>query len=103
MRTVYKYPGFQLQDHEVMLPVGAKFLHWQASPDGQFFGPLSAWFEVDTDAPLEPRVFTVFGTGHPIPADADELKFVHLATRIDDPFVWHLYEKVIERTAPVAP
>lgn len=77
-----------------MLPAGAKFLHWEESPDNQYHGPLSAWFEVDTDAELEPHKFVIFGTGHPIPKDKPEYRFVHLSTIIQDPYVWHLYEQV---------
>jgi hypothetical protein len=47
------------------------------------------WAEHDTGKPEAWRVFTVVGTGHPIPHGA---KHVGTAPRTRHGLVWHLYE-----------
>lgn len=82
MRTVYKY---QLRDNplEFDLHAGAKIVHFAAQGDH-----LCLWVEVDTTQPKVRVEFEVFGTGHRIPDDVS-----HIATCIDDSFVWHLYRR----------
>ncbi|GAA2092394.1 DUF7352 domain-containing protein [Actinomadura alba] len=47
------------------------------------------WVEDRDDAPPRDRVFQVFGTGHPIP---DEAQWVGTTQRTPEGFIWHLYE-----------
>lgn len=86
MKTIYKYP-FPIDDKfTINLPVGAVVL--AAQMQGQ---QPCLWAEVDTDRPVLPRAFRLFGTGHPMPSGpADDLRFA--ATFQMGPFVWHLYE-----------
>lgn len=97
MRTIFEYEQFQLDFHDVMLPGGAKFLYWGVPPKSQYFGPLSAWFEVDTEAKPESRKFIIFATGDVIPVDTTEYQFVYLATVTKSLNVFHLYEQVATR------
>lgn len=77
MRTVFKY---QLTSGDLELPKDATVLMVR---DGFL------WAEVETEAETELRRFRVFGTGHEIPKE----RFVkHVASWVDAPFVWHLYE-----------
>lgn len=80
MKTIYKYPV-----GEVQIPRGAKVLTANVQ-DRQFY----IWAEVDTDQVLEHRTFVVYGTGHKMTDDAH----CYIATIFEDPFVWHVYERV---------
>lgn len=77
------------QDTELSVPKGRIVAvgDGQAFPEGVCF-----WVEFDRDAPSEPRVFRIFGTGHEVPSD-----YQHLGTvegRSSLPLVWHLYERI---------
>jgi hypothetical protein len=49
------------------------------------------WAEHDPSAEAVPRVFQVYGTGHPLPPEA---RYVGTCPRTADGLVWHLYELV---------
>lgn len=87
MKTIYKY-ALHLIDgmQDVVLPECADIVHFGADPIGQ----ISIWAEVDTRAPHEVRNFAIVGTGHTIPDGAE-----HMASCIQGPFVWHLYESAL--------
>lgn len=85
MRTIHKYilplPGTFTLD----LPEGAQLLSFQS----QYNQP-TLWALVDPAAPLCPRSFRLYGTGHPI----SEPDLTYIGTRLmeDDSLVWHLFE-----------
>ncbi len=73
------------------VPLCAGILHVaQQALAGQ---PLSIWFAVPVDARGAPiptsdrRRFEVHGTGHHVAGNR-----VHVATVLDGPFVWHVFE-----------
>lgn len=78
---IYKYPITQQMD----LPEGAKLVM-----AGQQGSQAYAWFKVDTDAPVEWRLFNVVGTGD----GWDNAEWEHCWTWMAGAFVWHLLEKV---------
>lgn len=97
MRTVWKFTmPYQLDAVATWsIPEGARLVH--VAPDviepGSLSQPaLSAWFEVDTEADREIRVFEVFGTGHSIPDGAGEYR----GTIREGWLVIHLYERTFE-------
>lgn len=90
MRTIYKYPIPVRDKFTLELPRRARFVHLALQGTDTDHTPLFAWFDVDTDAPLEERRFYLHGTGHPI-----WLNEVHLGTVLVGAFVWHLYEPVL--------
>ena len=47
------------------------------------------WAEHTKGAPQIKRAFQVFGTGHPLPDDA---QWIGTCPRTDGGFIWHLYE-----------
>ena len=51
------------------------------------------WFDVDTDYPRVDVEILLIGTGQETPQDS-EWKYV--GTSVCDPFVWHIYARVIE-------
>jgi len=65
----------------VYMPEGAKQLRieYQGSE-------LCIWAEVDPDAPMFKRTYTLVPTGADVPA-----KGLHQTTLFEGPFVWHLY------------
>lgn len=86
MRTIYKYP-FNIGDRFVVsMPAGAVVLSCQVQA-----GTPCLWAMVETDRPPELRVFGVFGTGHPLPADlGPDSEF--LGTLVMGRLVWHVWE-----------
>lgn len=84
MRTIWKISvPVDDQRHIFDLPPGPIVHAGRQHRSGQ----VEVWVEVDSDQPPEPIAFQCYGTGHPIPADAD-----YIGTSIDGPFVWHVYE-----------
>lgn len=84
MRQVWKYPiGMGAT---VEMPVGARPVHVAVQHDS-----LNVWvefdYEDDQEVKLEQRTFAVVGTGHPF-SDG-----THVASVLDGPFVWHVYER----------
>lgn len=49
------------------------------------------WVLLDTEDPLETRVFHTFGTGHVIP---DDINLVYIATWQLDWMVFHTFEEI---------
>lgn len=84
MRTIHHYPIPLSDSVAITTHTGAKFLDLDVRR-----GDLTAWFEVDTDAPEVVERFALVGTGTPVPAGHQ-----HLATHhARDGYVWHLYRR----------
>ncbi len=81
MRTVYKYP-ILMEGSTLVLPDDAVVVHVGMQ------NLVTIWVELDKEAPVTPRHFAVFGTGHQIPDG-----WSHCGTFFDGPFVWHVYEQ----------
>jgi hypothetical protein len=81
MNKVFKY---EITDEPLELPYGAMFLK-VAMQNGKH----TAWFEVNPEFATILRYFKVVGTGHDVPDG-----YYFLETYFEDPFVWHLYERI---------
>lgn len=91
-RTVYKYAEILADTVTLDLPVGARVLRVEtARHRTQARDALVFWAQVDRDVPTERRTFRVFGTGHDMP---DDVALEHVATVMDGPFVWHVFEEI---------
>lgn len=95
MKVIYKYEITALDPiRSFKWPEGAKVVH----VDSQSTGTMQLWVEIDdqhtvrpTNPVVQDRTFVVYGTGHHI-GDGD----VYVGTVLDEPFVWHLYERMKE-------
>lgn len=86
IKKVWKY-NIPVNDseHVIDMPYGARFVHAEC----QKSHVVSLWFEVDSEIAFkQARIFTIYGTGHPIPDT-----FEHIATVKDGMFMWHVYEE----------
>lgn len=88
MKTIWKIAmgiGVGPWAHE--LPAKSQFLDVQMQ-----HGLVTMWFLVDPNTPdKETRKFRIFGTGHGIEQNTDEL--MHMGTVQQDQFVWHIFEE----------
>ncbi len=53
------------------------------------------WAKVDTDLPMEPRYFTVKGTGHQIEV-TEKLDYIGTFQILGSALIWHLFEEIKE-------
>lgn len=83
--TIHKYP-LPVPRCSLELPAGAKILHVAMKDDRPCL-----WVLVDPTGPGETRRFLIYGTGTEIP-DLQNKEYV--ATVLDDPYVWHVFEEV---------
>ena len=85
MKTIYKYATAALGTGAVDMPINAQVLKADLQNQQIFL-----WAYVDTEEEVhETRYFKLIGTGH----DAGSLSpDKHIATMLDGPFVWHLFE-----------
>lgn len=85
---VFKYQlNCLTQDDEgtIELPIGAQIVHVKMNSQPSSW---TLWVMVDATHANETRRFRACGTGHPL----DYPAITHLATELDGPFVWHLFE-----------
>jgi hypothetical protein len=88
MLTIHKYDLYR-HVGRVAIPVGATVLCIQYQDNKPFL-----WAKVDTDKPLRPRQFVLYGTGWGIEND-DYYTEVYISTVQDkDGLVWHWFEVV---------
>lgn len=97
-RKVFKYT-ITVTDgpQQLHIPVGASLVHVGSKTDGF----IDIWVVVDESSldNTASRTFQVFGTGHPIPEDAQ-----YCGTSIqggnvslhNGTFVWHLFERLVD-------
>lgn len=89
MRTIHKYklnPGAL----RVRMPADATVLTAREQIDD-----ICVWAEVETTAPMEERVFEVFGTGHPIPTGMGaDRKYIGTAHLEGGALVFHVFESL---------
>lgn len=82
-KTIWKYelePSTTLE-----MPVGAKILHVHEQND-----VMCLWALVDTEAPLEVRTFSVYGTGHPM--HNHPMEYIGTAHLSGGSLVLHVFE-----------
>lgn len=88
MITIYKYSLETTDYQEVEMPKGAIIRAIQIQGDW-----ICLWAEVNTANPKEIRRIEMFGTGHPIRHDFENIDRNYLATVQDTSLVWHFYER----------
>ena len=80
----YELPFETHNDIDGGMPRGSEILSVQMQGER-----LQIWVLVDPTAPVECRVFRIYGTGWPIP---DEPRLHYLETAQSGEFVWHIFE-----------
>ena len=89
MLTVHKH-HVELGDYfEIAMPKGAKIL-----TVAEQHGLPCLWALVDTDKPIEKRLFRFAGTGHPITERPEHLQFVATFQMQGGSLVFHIFEVV---------
>lgn len=86
-RTIWKFllrPG-----EPVVMPAGARPISAREQHD-----TICVWAEVDPAAPMEPRHFGVYGTGHALPDDPG--RFLGTASLHGGRLIFHVYEPPAE-------
>lgn len=86
MKTVYKFPLETTDLQSVEMPIGAEILTIQTQNERACI-----WALVDVEQPLEKRHFEMFGTGHPVPANA-ERKYIGTFQMSGGRLVFHCFE-----------
>ena len=85
MKRIWKYqvggPPTVARTHQAM-PQSARILHVDSQEEEIFI-----WAEFENPEPTNERCFAIYGTGNPIPKDAQ-----YVGTTQVTPFVWHVYE-----------
>lgn len=86
--VIYKY-ALLLGRSSTLLPDGAKVLKVaEQFPTDQH---LSLWALVDLEAPVGPRIFVVYGTGHPVDS-TEKLQHIDTVLSCGGTYVWHVFE-----------
>jgi len=83
MRVVYKYKIHKF-NHQLAIPVGAKFLHAEYVQND-----FCVWYEVETSNKEVILDLIILLTGQEFP----EGLFRHIATVFEGRLVWHLYQR----------
>ncbi len=86
MKTIFKY-FLSISDQVLLyLPEGAEMLSVQGQGD-----QLVLWAIVDPALSVEPRMFSIYGTGRPFQSDNAR----YIGTAQVNEFVWHVFEEPI--------
>lgn len=98
MKTIWKYP-LQLRDVQtIKVPSLSNFeddhgLIWgQVLHIGQQDGIPTLWMMVDSERDPREIEIRIIGTGHECP---NSLDYDYLGTTICEPFVWHIFSKLL--------
>lgn len=87
-RVIYRYEvPVDWEPHELFLYPVAVPARVEAAADDL----VEFWMEHDSNVPVVPRSFRVFGTSHTIP---DSARWMGTTGRTDSGLVWHLYELI---------
>lgn len=89
MTTIHKYrvPVPRFNECLIEMPRHAKAIHVAAQGD-----EIMLWAEVDTEEPMAPRRYHVFGTGHRLTANAMNGRYIGTAHLSGLGLVFHVYE-----------
>lgn len=99
-RKVYRYGPLEIANEDpqqVQLPVNAKISFVGSKTDGF----IDIWAVVDEDAAehTATRTFQIYGTGEPLPEDAQYLDTIIQATLVsfrNGSRVWHVFERLAD-------
>ena len=86
MKKIYKYYIPIEDEFELELPERAKILTFQAQNDEGFI-----WAIIDIGDRIIKVKFRMFGTGHPIREEIDELEYIGTIQIYNGGLVWHLF------------
>ena len=87
MKTIWKYTILISDVFSLELPQGAKILTVQEQ-----YGKPQIWVLVNSDNPLETRIFRLVGTGHPIEIEDSKLEYIGTFQVAGGSFIGHLFE-----------
>lgn len=93
-RSIYKYELRVDDEQIVQLPRGAQVLCVQTQRERPCL-----WCLVDVDAPIEPRTFRIYGTGHPFDRDPLDTRYIGTFQLRGGQLVFHVFEVITKRTA----
>jgi hypothetical protein len=83
-RTIWKYP-LQIGRNTIQMPAGARVLTVQSQA-----GTPCLWALVFPHQEQEARVFDLYGTGHPMPANCGE--YVGTVQDYGGQLIWHIFD-----------
>jgi hypothetical protein len=86
MKTIHKYTLVHRRWQEIQMPEGASILCAQIQ-----HGQVRLWAEVDSTAPLVPRMVCMLGTGHP--EDEPAGKYAGTCQLLNGDLVVHIFVK----------
>jgi len=89
MKRIFKYKIPITDEFELELPRGTKVLTFQT----QHNEPVIWAIIDDTENVFEKVHFRLFGTGHPIPEEANFFVYVGTAQMANGQLVWHLFKE----------
>lgn len=92
-KTIWKFVLSLEQEAVLEMPKDAEILHAEIGRHSIRLNPplIWIWAIVEPGAPIENRHFSIRGTGH----DLDSAAAHYIATLMDGPFVWHLFESEV--------
>lgn len=85
MKTIWKFP-LALGKSILKMPAGSISLF-----AGDQRGALQLWAQVETEAPIVRRLFSVYGTGEPMEEIPGRV-YVGSVLSLEGHLVWHVYE-----------
>ena len=90
MRTIYKYKLEATDEQTIAMPYGAQILSVQVQADIPCI-----WAMVDTDEEtMNYKTIYTYGTGHKLPHDMDQLKYIGTYQLYGGDLVFHVFELI---------
>jgi hypothetical protein len=87
MRTIHKYK-LEIDDTQIIkTPKDAHFIYAAVQRN-----EIYVWARVDTATEDVHRKILIFGTGHLMPEDIDDLDYIGSVQMAGGSLVWHIYE-----------
>lgn len=86
MKTIWKFPLNVTDEDEIQMPIGAQVLTVECQQGAPYL-----WALVETTNAQESRVFSIFGTGHPI--EKTELQYRGTFQLNGGNLVFHVFEQ----------
>ena len=95
MNTIWKYTLFVTDEQIIRIPADTEPLTVMMQFGAGNIGVMNLWVRVkDTKAPQYLQPIRIYGTGNPIPDDAEQDE-VYIGSVLDREFVWHVYWVVV--------
>jgi hypothetical protein len=87
MKTIYKYPLTPAIKQHIPLPKDAEILTVQVQK-----GDICLWASVNTHNHIKERCIEIYGTGHEIPDDGMERKYISTFQLDGGSLIYHTFE-----------